>query len=131
MSNEADRERLIDYLAKANDAFDSTLLKLSGGALGLSFAFVRQFVGDADARADWTLASAWILWIVSLALGLGSHYFSGLAMEEATKQQDRGETPDGGCYNQVTRCLNAAGGVTFVLGTSFAGVFMICNFGGV
>ena len=33
----AERDRLIEYQAHANDAYDQALFKLSGGALGLSF----------------------------------------------------------------------------------------------
>ena len=54
-----ERDRLIEYQAHANDAYDQTLFKLSGGALGLSFVFVRQFVGAGqDAHMLYTLGFA-------------------------------------------------------------------------
>ena len=127
MSADTERDQLIEYLAKANDAFDNTLLKLSGGALGLSFAFVRQFVGGDEVRSAWLLGAAWVLWIGSLTFGLWSHYVSGLAMEEAIQRHDAGDAAEGGRYDKVTRYLNPVGGLAFVVGVSFAVAFMICN----
>ncbi len=128
---ERDRERLIEYQAQANDAYDQTLFKLSGGALGLSFVFVRQFVADGqEARMLWALGLAWFLWIVSLMCVLASFYTSGLAMDEAVRQHDENETSDGGKYTSVTRRLNAVGGIAFVAAASLAGLFMISNLGG-
>ena len=128
---ERDRERLIEYQAQANDAYDQTLFKLSGGALALSFVFVRQFVGDGqEARMLWTLGLAWIFWITSLTCVLVAFYIGGWAMDEAVRQQDDAETPDGGIYNTAIKVLNAVGGGAFIVGAALAGLFMISNLEG-
>ena len=126
----AERDRLVENLSKANDAFDSTLVKLSSGALALSFVFVRQFVGDSEVQAAGLLGAAWVLWIASLTCCLVSHHTSGTAMEEAIKGIDKDDRPNSGGYrgyNEATRWLNRGGGVAFVLATVLAVVFMIRN----
>ena len=62
------RQLLEDRQARAQDAYDQALFKLSGGALGLSFIFMAQIAGD-DPRRVWALWWAWGLWIVSLVCG--------------------------------------------------------------
>ena len=127
---DTDRDRLIEFRAQADDAFDSTLLKLSGGALGLSLAFVRQFIGAGAPQAVWALQLAWLLWATSLLSGVASYYSSGAAMEQATLQHDKGDTATGEPFTNVTRWLNRANGGCFALGVLFAVIFMNCNLGG-
>ena len=122
-----ERDRLNEYRAHAHDAYDSTLFKLSGAALGLSLAFARQFVGDEPLRSAGALTAAWVLWATSLALSLASHYASGLAMERAIKQSDEGEEASGEPYARATRLLNLLGGVAFVLGAISAIIFVKSN----
>ena len=42
------RAHLVSAAQKAQEDFDKTLLALSGGALGVSFAFVKDIVGDGS-----------------------------------------------------------------------------------
>ena len=58
-------DRLNEDRASAQDGLDASLLKLSGGGLGLSFAFVRQFAGENPQR-PWMLTGAWLLWVACL-----------------------------------------------------------------
>ena len=100
------------------------VVALSGGALGISFAFVERFVGDDPPLALWALMAAWVAWVCSLALVLGSHFFSTQALRKAVTQVDEKKINTervGGNYDRVLVWLNAIGGITFILGTSFAG----------
>ena len=124
------RRRLLEgRQGKAQDAYDQALLKLSGGALGLSFAFVRQ-IGGEDPRMVCALEWAWALWIVSLVCVLLSHYSSERAMDIAIGQVDAGCESDGGWWDKATGMLNPVGGLAFVVGAILAGVFMVSNLGG-
>ena len=123
------RQHLMDLQARAQDAYDQTLFKLSGGAMGLSFIFVRQIAGDQP-RMVWALSVAWPLWLVSLACVLWSHYTSTQAMDRAIDQLDKGCPSDGGGFDKSTAWLNPIGGIAFVLAALLAGVFMITNLGG-
>ena len=73
------RAQLVEAEVKAQTAFDRTVLTLSGGALGLSFAFVRDFIGSGAPERTEYLVAAWVGWVVSLSMVLASHYFSTLA----------------------------------------------------
>ena len=125
----ARRQHLIDLQSKAQEAYDQTLFKLSGGALGLSFIFVRQIAGDQP-HMIWALGLAWMLWILSLASVLASHFTSARAMDRAIVQLDTGRASDGGWFDKITAWLNPVGGVAFGLAALFAGFFMITNLGG-
>ena len=122
--------------------YDRLVVALSGGALGISFAFVERFVGDDPPLALWTLMAAWVAWVCSLTLMLGSHFVSTKALRKAVIQVDKylrktvatvdEEKTDtervwSNNYDRVVGSLNAFGGLTFILGTLFASAFFLCN----
>ena len=124
------RDVLTALETKSQTEYDRLVVALSGGALGISFAFVERFIGDDPPLALWALMAAWVAWVCSLALVLGSHFFSTQALRKAVTQVDEKKINTervGGNYDRVLVCLNAIGGITFILGTSFAGVFFLCN----
>ncbi len=124
------RKGLITAEQKAQADFDKTVLTLSGGALGVSFAFVKQFVVEGVAVAPRWLVAAWTAWTLSAASVLASQYFSTLAMRRTLHQVDTGAISaqrPGGWYDRAVVVLNAAGGIGFVLGVVLAGVFVFRN----
>ena len=126
------RDTLIALEQKSQAEYDRIVVALSGGALGISFAFVERFIGDDQPRVSWALLVAWIAWVCSLALVLGSHFSSTQAMRTAVAQVDDDKINTervGGTYDRVLVCLNAFGGVTFLIGAFFAGVFVWYNLG--
>jgi len=62
-----DRNILIAAEQKSQDDYDKTLVSLSGGALGISFVFIEQIIGDNKVISEWILISAWSVWCFSLA----------------------------------------------------------------
>ena len=124
------RDALIAVEQKSQAEYDRLVVALSGGALGISFAFVERFVGDNPPRVLWALMIAWLAWVCSLACVLGSHFFSTKALRRAVAQVDANRIHAervGGAYDVLLVWLNAVGGVTFILGTVLAGVFVWCN----
>jgi hypothetical protein len=126
------RAQLLETEQKSQATFDKTLLSLAGGALGVSFAFVRQFVGEGVASRPGALLVAWACWIASLAVVLLSHYFSTLAIRKAIEQVDAGtiagERP-GGKFDTAVTVLNAAGGLLFIAGLFAITFFVQANLG--
>jgi len=125
------RAQLVQLRQEAERSFDHTVLTLSGGALGISFAFVRDFI-QGQALSTGFLIAAWIAWVSSLALTLASHYVSALAMARAVKQVDDGSIETqlpGGAYAGTTKFLNAAGGLCFVGGVLLMALFVARNLG--
>ena len=62
------RESLEALKQKSQDSYDKTVLSLSAGALGLSFAFVKDIVGSWPPQAYAWLFAAWVSWGVVVAV---------------------------------------------------------------
>jgi hypothetical protein len=122
--------KLQELEQKMQSEYDKAVITLSGGALGLSFVFLRDVVKTSPVRyADWLLWS-WIAWGVSITCILFSFMTSAYAMRKAIKQthdkviyiQDAG-----GVFNVLTLVLNITGGVLFLVGVICIVVFMNGN----
>ncbi len=128
-------ERLADYRKwlvaaeqKSQEDFDKTILSLSGGALGISFVFLKDVIGPHPILQSGFLLAAWLSWAFSTFSVLTSYYLSHLALRRAISQVDGGaiyKQPPGGVFARLTAILNAAGAVLFLVGvcciTAFAG----------
>ena len=130
------RSFLISAEQKAQEQYDKTVLALSGGAFGVSFAFVNDIVGR-DPQYMECLLSAWAAWGLSITAVLFSFYFSNLALRKTVmqvdatvKQVDAEEaysSSPGGFFSKVTAVLNAIGGVLFLVGVIFLVIFVSGN----
>lgn len=115
---------------ESQQSYDKAVLTLSGGALGISFAFVSNIFGKSPVICPGWLLTAWISWGVSVTAILFSFFFSNLALRKAIDQVDnktiRGERP-GGSFDMVTAILNAAGGLLFLVGVISIIIFVTAN----
>lgn len=124
------RQWLVAAEQKGQGDFDKTVLMLSGGALGVSFAFVKDIVGPDAIATPMLLFFAWTSWALSCLAVLASFYVSSLALREAIKQCDdkaRRCEPPGGYYTTMTKFLNASGGVLFLCGVALMASFVYYN----
>ena len=120
------RTLLLEAEKKAQEDFDKTVLTLSGGALGISFAFVKDIVGDKPIITVNLLLSAWITWGASLLFVLASFYLSTQAFRIAITQLDSGDIYKqlpGGFYSRLTAISNITGGILFLVGVVFIVIF--------
>jgi hypothetical protein len=126
------RSWLVAAEQKAQEDFDKTVLSLSGGALGVSFVFLKDIVGIPNIQSPGWLLGSWLSWGVSSLSVLASFYTSNLALRRAIRQVDDGtirkQTPGGG-VQIVTAVLNAAGALLFLVGVVFITVFVYLNVG--
>jgi len=124
------RSWLIETERKAQEDFDKTVISLSGGALGISFAFVKDIVGNKPLTNSRFLMGSWIAWGVSVTCVLASFYFSQQALRRAIKQVDQDEiyeqTP-GGFLSKLTTVLNALSALLFLVGLVFIVIFVSNN----
>ncbi len=70
------RNHLVLAGQKAQEDYDKAVMTLSGGALGISFAFLKDIVGPGDLLNETLLFFAWISWGLSVTAVLFSYYFS-------------------------------------------------------
>jgi hypothetical protein len=115
---------------KSQAEFDKGVLALSGGALGLSFAFTKNIVGPGEMIHAGYLLAAWITWAASSASVLISFFVSTLALRKAIYQLDHGtigmERP-GGWWDRATSSLNLMGLLMFLFGLAMMIVFVNYN----
>jgi hypothetical protein len=123
------RTLLLKLEEKSQSTFDKTLVTLAGGALGVSLAFVKDLLGGYLPVAPAYLLTAWLLWTVSLASTLTSHYTSAGALRRAIRSLDRGEMagPSNNWADKLTGLLNATALLSFLAGLVAAGVFVFHN----
>ncbi len=113
------RKLLETLKQQSQESYDKTVLSLSAGALGVSFAFVKDIVGSWPAQEPSWLFTAWIFWGLSVTAVLFSFLCSQKALRKAIKQVDDGQIDSmklGGALNKVTIILNNAAGIAFLLG---------------
>lgn len=124
------RQSLIVTGEKSQTEYDRLLATLSGGALGISFAFVKNFIVDDSPHVLSMLMVSWGSWTFSILCVLFSHFFSTKALRKAVKQHDDKTfhtEPVGGAYDHVLVWLNLLGGLAFVFGAISMCVFAFYN----
>jgi len=122
------RQGLLELEQKAQEQYDRTVVYLSGGALGVSFAFVENFIKEG-AQSKAYLLTAWGSWGLSVTCALASFYFSALALRQTVEALDAGKKwPDARSWHDTaTAVLNAASGLLFLLGVIMLTVFVWLN----
>jgi len=127
------RQLLIDTEQKIGEGYDKTLIALSGGALGISLAFIKNIVGENNVVNSLFALIAWCAWAASLTFLLAAFYFGTLAYRHAiTKLDAKKLNPKnpGGCFATITKWFNALGGISFILGVVSFIYFTYKNLGG-
>ena len=124
------RKHLIGAEQKAQEDFDKAVLSLSGGALGISFAFIKDIVGVGSINNPGLLLFSWGCWGSSIIAILASYFFSHLSLRKAINQVDSDEIykgHPGGAFDWITAFLNACGGILFFVGVILMIVFVAFN----
>lgn len=124
------RETLLGIQEKMQASYDKAVIALSGGALGLSFTFLKEVANrEALIATHWLLAS-WVLWAMSVSCILFSFLSSATAMQKAIKQTDEKTIyieAAGGLFDRITKLLNVAAGLMFIVGIICIVVFVWRN----
>ncbi len=122
--------RLLQELEnKSQEQYDKTVIMLSTGALGISFAFLKDIVNLDTAVVIWLLISAWVCWALSVTSVLLSFYSSKSALRKAIEDLDVGKE-DNNSDDKWTTKLNFCSGACFIIGLNFMIAFVISNIGG-
>jgi hypothetical protein len=124
------RRHLVAAEQKSQEDFDKTVLSLSGGALGISFIFLKDVLGNKPILDKNYLLISWVSWGLSSIAVLASFYFSHLALRRAIDQVDKGTIKNqrpGGCLSIATDILNASGAILFFIGVLLITLFASSN----
>jgi hypothetical protein len=125
------RSLLAKTLIEQSQECDKSILSLAGGALGVSFLFIKDLIPNFDKSTLWLLVAGWILMVVSLLSTLVSMWTSRWAFEKAIEQIDKGEIHSqepGAWYTQLTYKLNGASIICFIIGVVFLLMFAVANY---
>ena len=119
----AERKRLTDLHEKATDSFDRAVMTLSGGALGISLAFIHDVAPHPTHK--WVIGTSWALFSASLLMILWSFLTSERAIVRIIAQHDDEEEtiPRG----RLTDWLNWLSASSFVAGAIFLVLFALLN----
>jgi hypothetical protein len=123
------RQHLVLARQKAQEDYDKTLISLSGGALGISFAFLDRLTNDPPYAGYFLLFSAWGSWLFCLVTMLASFYLSRMALGRAIKEVDNQSVVlrPGGWLSLLTELANVVGGILFFIGLIALGIFVWLN----
>jgi hypothetical protein len=124
------RDFLVAADQKASEAYDKTVMTLSGGALGLSVTFLKDIVGQSKRVSIQRLEWSWMCLSLSLLLILASMLFSQWALRRAIKQVDDGALGNvraGGGFSILTGVLNVISGLSCVAGIVLLAWFSLAN----
>ncbi len=124
------RKHLVTADQKSQEDFDKTVLSLSGGALGISFVFLKDVIGPNPIHSPELLFAAWVAWGASTFCVLLSYYLSHLAIRAVIRQIDQDKLhleKTGGSYSTATATLNVAGAVLFLIGVVTITLFANSN----
>jgi hypothetical protein len=123
-----ERDRLEDKVFATSRDFDKAVIALSGGALGVSIAFVRDVFPQTVHL--WAFGAAWIAFTLSIIAIFISLLTAGQSVRFTIAELDKGtvnrEQP-GGWMDRVTGWLNYVAAGLFVGGVFFLGWFVLVN----
>ncbi len=110
--------------------YDKGLMALSGGALGISLAFVKEVIGKNTIHDGAWFVGAWVFWGLSLACVLASYFTSAKSLRKAADSVDNQTI-----YLDLKECrwrkatigLNLASGLAFIAGVACIVRFIFLN----
>ncbi len=120
------RNHLILAEQKAQEDFDKTVVSVSGGALGVTFIFLKDLIGAGPIFYRGCLFFAWACWGMSITSVLFSYLLSLAALRKTIRQVDSDEIYEqkaGGKWSELVMYLNLLGGLLF-----FVGVISVVTF---
>lgn len=122
------RDLLQELSIKSQEQYDKTLLTLSTGALGLSFAFIKDIVNISSATNTNYLTGSWMCLTLSVLCILISFLSAKHALDKAIEAEDNDEFYESK-LDRLTSILNWMSAAFFVSGLIFLTVFIQLNLG--
>ena len=124
------RSTLQRLAEESQSDYDKAVMTLSGGALGISFGYLKDVAGPPPYLHSLLLNLAWTAWTFSVVACLFSLAFSSLALnKEIAKLDEDWSQPTEGTtiWDRVTGILNWSGGSLFAVGAFLMIFFVALN----
>ena len=124
------RSTLQRLAEQSQSDYDKAVMTLSGGALGISFGYLKDVAGPPPHLYNYLLNLAWSAWTISVVACLFSLAFSGLALrKEIAKLDEDWSQPTEGTtiWDKLTGVLNWSGGTLFAVGAFLMIFFVALN----
>ena len=106
MENDKYLDQLNDAYIESSSQFDKQLLYLASGALGLSFAFIKDIVTLNLAKHKWLLVTSWSLFGIVILLSVISHYTSLKAIKSKIENLHQKRDGQSKRIDSYTKLLN-------------------------
>jgi hypothetical protein len=131
---ERTRDELHAISKSISESYDRALLTLASAFLGGSLAFIKEIVHLPSASARWLLYASWLSFAITIVLTLSSFIYGLFTLETLRKAAERyyinKEQTAWNVSARVQRWILLfviAGGISFILGIAFSGVFVYIN----
>lgn len=112
---------------ESSSQFDKQILYFASGALGLSFAFIKDIVKLNEATNKGILVIAWSFFILVILLGIISHYTSLKAVNKKIQHFNLEDDGWSQKLNSITKWLNFSMIVILSLGLISLTIFIAIN----
>lgn len=118
----------------SSENFDKSVLTYSSWALGISIAFLKDFVPITSARFPLALYLSWIAFVLTIALTTFSFLVSYKGLEvslyHAAKyylDEDESYFNKGNLYNDIVKWFNRVSAISFLMGLVSTIIFVSAN----
>lgn len=115
------RQELERLKQSMESKYDSTVLLLSSGGIGVSVLAIQQLATELEPLARSLLAVGWLSWGLSCVCILASFLTSKAALEKVIRdidEQNELNYDSGGFLDKLTTALNVSSGLLFLIGLS-------------
>lgn len=130
MMQEEDKEywqQLNKAYIESSSQFDKQVLFFASGALGLSFAFIKDIVKLTEATNKWLLITSWSLFGAVILLSIVSHYTSLKAINKKIHNLNVKVDKDSKKLNSYTKWFNVLMILLLSLGLISINLFVAIN----
>lgn len=117
-----------------SENFDKAILTLSSSGLGLSLAFIKDFVPMESASAKPMLLFSWLMFTAAILSTVGSYHTSQEAIDVQLKtaedyyiREDAGALQRENPFASATLRLNKAAGIAFTIAIALTMLFVTYN----
>ena len=124
------RQELEQLKQSMESKYDSTVLALSSGGIGVSVVVLQQLTEKLESFDRSLIAVGWMSWGLSCVCILGSFLSSKAALCKVIRDIDAKKELNydcGGFYDKVTSCLNLSSGILFVIGLAIVSLVLFRN----